>query len=194
MKMEWTMNASSQARAPLADAAPAHEGRGLLVAYGALLILGGIFALIYPIATGLATGVLLGAILLVYGVLSIAAGLSRMLRRLGWVEVLVGGLAIIVGLITLFNPLSGAVSLTWVIGAWLAASGVFHLVAALRGGPGRGWRFLLGIVDSILGLILLFSSPLVAIVYIAALVGLSLLFRGTTMLALAVMAGRPRHA
>ena len=72
-------------------------GWGWILAYAVLVIAIGILALVNPIATGFATGVLVGGMLLVYGVMAIAAGLSALSNRGRWIELLLGILALIAG-------------------------------------------------------------------------------------------------
>ncbi|MGE4431946.1 MAG: HdeD family acid-resistance protein [Sphingobium sp.] len=159
---------------------------GWILAYAGLVILIGILAIANPLATSLATGILLGVILLLYGGVAIAAGLSSLASRARWVEILLGVLALVAGVVVLFNPFAGAMSLVWMIGAWLLVAGIFQIVGAIRLTQDRGWRLLLGIVDAVLGALLLFSGPAFGIAYLAIAVGLSFLFRGIFLVLLAL--------
>ena len=159
---------------------------GWIFAYGALVILIGILALANPLATWLATGVLFGLMLLLFGVAAVASGLSSLSQRARWIEIALGALAVIVGLVVLFNPFAGALSLVWAIGAWLLVAGIFQIVGAIRVAQDRGWRLFLGIVDTLLGALLLFGGPAVGAVYLAIAVGLSFLIRGVFLIFLAL--------
>lgn len=161
-------------------------GWGWILAYGVLVIAIGFLALCNPLATGLATGVLFGFILLVYGVTAIAAGLSSLSTRARWIEILLGAVSLIAGVIVLFNPFAGALSLAWAIGAWLLVSGIFQISGALRAVHDRGWRLFLGLLDVVLGGWLLFSSPVTALAFLAIAVGVSFLFRGMFLVMLAL--------
>lgn len=171
---------------PSARSRPIRTGWGWILAYAVLVILIGILALANPIATGIATGVLFGLMLLLYGALAIAAGLSSLSKRARWVEILLGVLALIGGFIVLFNPFAGALSLVWAIGAWLLVAGIFEIVGAIRVAQDRGWRLFLGIIDALLGALLLFSGPATGIAFLAIAVGLSFLFRGLFLILLAL--------
>jgi len=161
-------------------------GWGWILAYAVLVIAIGILALVNPIATGFATGVLVGGMLLVYGVMAIAAGLSALSNRGRWIELLLGILALIAGVVILFNPFAGALSLVWAIGAWLLVAGVFEIVGAFRSAEDRGWRLFLGAVDVVLGALLLFSGPAIGLTYLAFAVGFSFLFRGIFLILVAL--------
>src|SRR3546814_1240618 len=55
-------------------------GWGWILAYGVIVFLVGLLALFNPIATGMATGLLIGVMLVVYGIFAIIAGVSSLSR------------------------------------------------------------------------------------------------------------------
>src|SRR3546814_8432388 len=113
-----------------------------------------------------------------YGIFAIIAGVSSLSRRARWIELLLGVLGIVAGAVTIFNPFAGALSLVLLIGAWLLVSGIFEIVSALRIAHDRAWRLVLGVLDVVLGGLLLFSGPGTGLVFLAFCVGISFLFRG----------------
>lgn len=159
---------------------------GWVLAYGVLVVLIGCLALANPLATGLATGLLLGVMVLGYGLLTLISSLTSLSKRGRWIEALLGLLGVVAGGIILFAPFAGALSLVWAIGLWLFVSGVFQLASAIRGTHDRGWRFALGLLDLVLGGVLLFSGPATSLVFLAAIVGISFLFRGVFLIVLAL--------
>lgn len=160
-------------------------GWGWVLAYGVIVLLIGLLALLNPIATGMATGILVGVLLIVYGVLALIAGFSSLSHRSRWIELLLGVLGILAGAVTIFHPFAGALSLVMLIGAWLLVSGIFEIVSGFTIAHDRIWRVILGILDVILGGILLFSSPATGLVFLALCVGISFLFRGVFLVMLA---------
>ncbi len=161
-------------------------GWGWILAYAVLVILIGILALANPMATGLATGVLISVILLIYGGTAIAAGVSALSKRARWTEIALGVLALVAGGLVLLNPFAGALSLVWAVGAWLLVAGIFQIVSAFRAAHDRGWRLLLGVTDAVLGGLLLFSSPALGLAWLAVAVGISFLLRGFFLILLAL--------
>ncbi|MPT48978.1 MAG: hypothetical protein E2598_11255 [Sphingobium sp.] len=161
-------------------------GWGWVLAYAVLVTLIGVLALTNPVITGLATGVMLGVTLLIYGGFAIAAGISSLKGRARWLELLLGALALITAFIVLINPFAGALSLVWAIGAWLLIAGILEIISAVKTQYDRGWRLFLGVLDSILGGFLLFSSPATGLSFLAAIVGISFLFRGVFLAMLAL--------
>jgi uncharacterized membrane protein HdeD (DUF308 family) len=156
-----------------------------VLAYGIALVLIGVIALTNPLATGLATGLLLAIVLVLYGVAAIASALSAFAQRGRWIELILGLLALAAGLAIFFAPYLGALSLVWAIGFWLAVSAVFQIATAIRFVPDRWWRLFLGLLDLVLGAILLFAAPAAGLAYLALIVGISFLFKGVFFIVLA---------
>ena len=179
-------SAESLSPTPQAPEAPARTGWGWIFAYGVLVMIVGFLALINPLATGVATGLLLSFILLFYGVMAIISGLTALSSRGRWVEIALGGLALLIGILLFFSPLTGALSLVWAMGFWLLLSGIFQIVGAIRIALDRWWRLFLGVVDVVLGGILLFAGPVPSLGFLALIVGISFLFKGLFLLMLAL--------
>jgi uncharacterized membrane protein HdeD (DUF308 family) len=145
---------------------------------GLALIVIGILALAEPPITSLAAAFYLGVMLCVAGGFVLAGGFARMRHRGGWLGVLTGLLCLAAGLMVLYNPVAGAVSLVWVMGAWFIAGGIFELAIAFTIPIGKGWLIFVGIVDLVLGAYVLMMNPAQAFTFLGFLVGISLLFRG----------------
>lgn len=157
---------------------------GWVLGYGILLLVVALVVLVNPLVAGVATGLLLGVVLLVYGVAAIAAGWTSLSTRARWVEILLGVLAVIAGLFAIINPVAGALSLVWAMGAWLLVSGGFQIAFALKARHDRGWRLLLGGLDVVLGLVLLFAMPATALAFLALIVAISLTVRAVFLIQL----------
>lgn len=154
------------------------------LAYALAVALIGVLALLNPLATGFATGLLLGLGLLAYGLVAIVAGVSPGRRRR--VEVLLGVAALLAGIAVLFNPFAGAVSLVWAFGFWLLASGILQFIEAAREREDRAWRLLMSLIDIALGALLLFSRPATGLAFLAIAVGISFLCRGIYLTVIAL--------
>ncbi|MYL99044.1 hypothetical protein GR702_14850 [Novosphingobium sp. FGD1] len=159
---------------------------GWVLAYGILLLIVALVVLVNPLVAGVATGLLLGVVLVVYGVAAIASGWTALSSRARWTEVLLGVLALIAGIFAIVNPVAGALSLVWAIGVWLVVSGILQISFALKGRHDRGWRLFLGALDVILGLILVFAGPAPSLAFLAVIVAVSLTVRGVFLIMLAM--------
>ncbi|MFL6744687.1 MAG: DUF308 domain-containing protein, partial [Sphingomicrobium sp.] len=87
-------------------------------------------------------------------------------------------LSFVAGILVLYNPVVGAVSLAWVLGAWLFVGGIFQLAMGFNAPVGRGWLMFVGIVDVLLGLFVFLMPPASAFAFIGYFVGISFVFRG----------------
>lgn len=138
----------------------------------------GVLALMMAPLTSLATGIYIGAMLCVAGAFALIGGLSHIKRGGAWLAALLGLLSFLVGAAFLYNPAAGAVTLVWMIGAWLLVGGIFEFATAFTTPIGKGWLVLVGAVDAILGAIVLFMDPLQAFSFLGYYVGISFVLRG----------------
>lgn len=159
---------------------------GWVLGYGVLLLLAALVVLLNPLVAGVATGLLLGVMLVVTGAAAIAAGWTSLSSRARWVEILLGALALLAGIFAIANPVAGALSLVLAIGLWLLVSGGFQIAFALKARHDKGWRLLLGVIDVVLGLVLLFSSAATGLAFLALVVAISLTVRAVFLIQLAL--------
>src|SRR5690242_2675643 len=145
---------------------------------GIAFIVVGVLALMMAPLTSLATGIYIGAMLCVAGSFAFVGGLSHIKRGGAWLAALLGLLSIIVGIAFVYNPAAGAVTLVWMIGAWLIVGGLFELATAFTTPFGKGWLVLVGLVDLALGAFVLFLDPREAFAFLGYYVGISFIFRG----------------
>jgi uncharacterized membrane protein HdeD (DUF308 family) len=138
----------------------------------------GILALAEAPVASLATGIYLGAMLCVAGGFMLAGGIATASHRGAWIGIILGLLSLLAGVTVLYNPIAGAVSLVWVIGAWFIIGGVFEVAMGLRVQVGRGWLLLVGIVNIGLGAFVVMMQPIQAFTFLGYLVGFSLICRG----------------
>ena len=145
---------------------------------GIAFIVIGVLALMMAPLTSLATGIYVGAMLCVAGGFAFVGGLSHLRKRGAWLAVLLGVLSLIVGVAFLYKPAAGAVTLVWMVGAWLIVGGVFEVATAFATPAGKGWLILVGLVDFVLGGFVLTMEPVQAFAFLGYYVGASFVFRG----------------
>ena len=145
---------------------------------GIAFIVVGVLAFMMAPLTSLATGIYVGGMLCVAGVFAFIGGLSHIRRGGGWLAALLGLLSLVVGAAFLYNPAAGAVTLVWMIGAWLLVGGIFELATAFTMPIGKGWLIFVGLIDLALGLIVVTMDPQQASGFLGYYVGISFIFRG----------------
>jgi uncharacterized membrane protein HdeD (DUF308 family) len=164
----------------------------LFLCEGIALVILGVLALLAPVVASVAATVLFGWILLVSGVIGLITTLrARHAPGFGWslLSALVGTVA---GLLLLVWPLQGTLSLTAVLIAFLLVEGAVSVMYALEHRSalsGRwGWMLASGIVDIVLGLLLLAGLPATALWALGLLLGINLLFGGCALILMALHA------
>jgi len=159
---------------------------------GIILVVLGLAAIILPPLASLAVTILLGWMFMISGV----AGLALTFWARGmpgfWWSLLSAALAIVAGLILLVQPVQGTLTLTIVVGAYFLAEGVATIMYALehRRELSERWSWLLiaGIVDVVIAGIIIAGLPGSALWAVGLLVGINLLFGGTSMIGMALAA------
>jgi uncharacterized membrane protein HdeD (DUF308 family) len=161
-------------------------------AEGIVLVILGILALMAPSIASVAATVFFGWILLLSGVVGlISTWRARTAPGFGWslLSALVG---IVAGVLLLAWPLSGTLSLTAVLIAFLLLEGGVSIMYALehRGALSGQWGWMLasGILDVILGVLLLIGLPGTALWALGLLVGINMLFGGWALILMALHA------
>ena len=101
-----------------------------------------------------------------------------------WLSLLVGIIAVVVGFIILVNPVTSYYIFAIWLGAAIFVSGIFGLIQSINSKNyfvRRGWLIVANIADIVIGLILMFNA-IISEVFMPALLGFWLLYRGATML------------
>jgi uncharacterized membrane protein HdeD (DUF308 family) len=170
----------------------ARESAGWTIAFGVLLIILGLFALMAPLIAGVAVTVLLGWLLIIGGIAHLVV--SWHLRHVGgliW-ELLIGLAYIVMGIFLLAHPVAGLVALTAFLGSYLLVKGIFELIMwfRVRHLHGSGWMLFDAIVSLLLAVLIWMHLPNSAVWVIGTLVGFGILFSGISRLVLGIHAKR----
>jgi uncharacterized membrane protein HdeD (DUF308 family) len=159
--------------------------------YGIVLIILGALAIIMPGVATLATGLTIGWLLLIAGIVGVIAVLTSGMSAPGfWWNLLTAILYVVAGGAILWRPVAGVVTLTIVLAAYLLATGVLKAIMALdyrRTIPKAwGWMLLSALVDIVLGVLILMGLPGTALWVLGLLVGINLLFSGVALVVAAM--------
>jgi len=155
-----------------------------------LMIVAGVFAIASPLAAGVAVNVLVAWLLIFSGCAHLVfAWHTRSTGGFLW-ELLVGILYIFTGVYLLVHPLAGLASLTIALAIYLFLEAALEFVLGftLRPLPGSGWLLFDGIITLILAVMIWRTWPSSTAWVIGTLVGISMLFSGTSRLMISVAA------
>ena len=170
----------------------ARESAGWTIAFGVLLIILGLFALMVPFIAGVAIAVMLGWLLIIGGIAHfVVAWHIRGAGAAVW-EVLIGLAYIVMGVYLLVYPVTGLVALTAVLGSYLLIKGIFEIVLwfRMRHVRGSGWVLFDAIVSLLLAALIWAHLPNSATWVIGTLVGFGILFSGISRVVLGIHARR----
>jgi uncharacterized membrane protein HdeD (DUF308 family) len=159
---------------------------------GILLVILGLAAMIVPPLASLAVTIFLGWMFLISGI----AGLALTFWARGmpgfWWSLISAVLGIVAGIILLARPIQGTLTLTIVVGAYFLAEGVTTIMYALehKRELSERWSWLLvaGVLDILIAAMIIVGLPGSAEWAIGLLVGINLLFGGTTLIGMALAA------
>jgi uncharacterized membrane protein HdeD (DUF308 family) len=160
-----------------------------LVLRGAIAVVFGVVAMLWPRSTVAALAVLWGVWALVDGASTLAQADAARTDRARWTLLATGALSLVVACLAILSPGLTAVALTWLLGLWLTARGVLECVLALVDQVGSArWVALIGaLVDLFLGSLFL-SNPGRGAVGIAVVLGFCALVWGLALLGLGLWA------
>lgn len=129
------------------------------------------------------------SILMMVGILVMAAGIMRMIWAFqagslgkGILVFLIGVLTILAGIAVIAHPLMSSAVLTIMLAVYFLADGVSELISAFSVKEGKGWLLFDAVVTIMLGIMIFTGFPLAGTVAIGVFLGIKLLFVGITML------------
>ncbi|ELY44273.1 hypothetical protein C495_10239 [Natronorubrum sulfidifaciens JCM 14089] len=155
----------------------------MLAIAGGVIALIGVFAIVFPFATGISITLGLGALLVLGGIVH---GAHAFTVR-GWTGALwqlaLGVVSVVAGLLLLVNPVVALASLTLLLVAYLFVDGIAELWLSFRmaNRPGRAAVAASGVLSLVLAGLLWAGFPASAAWAIGLLVGISLLATGISM-------------
>lgn len=162
---------------------------GLFIAQGVIMTLLGIAALVWPQISSLAVELYVGWVFLISGIVGL--GLMFYAPSGGsfvW-ALLTSALTLFAGIILLWHPIAGTVSLTLVLTAFFLAEGLFQIMAAISHRndfpESWGWMVLSGIADLILVALIVAGWPSSAVWVLGVFAGVNLITSGIAILVVA---------
>jgi len=169
-----------------------HEHWLMFLIEGILLVVLGVIAILVPVIATLWFTLVIGWLFLISGVVGLFTTFMARHAPGFWWSLLSAVLGIVAGILVLARPVIGAFSLTYLLIAFFTIEGVASIMYALEHKKelsGRwAWMLVSGIIDLILAVIILAGLPETATWALGLLVGINMLFGGSSMIAIALHA------
>ena len=157
------------------------------LALGALLLVLGVVAIGYAVATSLVSVLFFGWLLVVGGLVQGVLAFRVQSWSGFFLHLLAALLEIIVGLLVVSAPAKAAAGLTLLLAAYLLVGGLFRTLTAVAVGfPGAGWTVLGGMISFLLGLAIWRQWPVSGLWFIGACIGVDLFLHGAAWIAFAL--------
>ena len=167
----------------------------LFLIEGIVLVVLGLLAIIVPPLATIAVTIFLGWLFLISGIVGLITTFWARHAPGFWWSLLSAVLAIAAGIVLLWEPIRGAVTLTLLLIVFFTIEGVLSIMYAFEHKKelsGRwGWMLVSGIIDLILAAIILAGLPGTAAWALGLLVGINMLFGGAALIAMALHARSP---
>jgi len=164
----------------------------LFLVQGVVMMVLGVLAIIWPQISTLAVDFYVGWMFLISGLtglftMFVASSVAAFLWSL-----LTAALSLFVGVLLLWHPVEGAVSLTLVLISFFIAEGIFQIAAAIRHREAFpdswGWLLMSGLADLVLAAMLIWGWPSTAIWALGLIAGLNLITSGLAIVMVAAAA------
>jgi uncharacterized membrane protein HdeD (DUF308 family) len=160
---------------------------GWFLAFGIVLLLLGIAAIVRSFAATVASMVFFGWLLVFGGIIEFAHAFMVGNWAGFFLHLLIAILFGITGVAMLARPLTSAETVTLVMSMFFLIGGLYQLIYAMWTHlPGWGWHALNGIISAILGGLLLARWPVSGLWVIGLFIGIDLVFYGWAWIALAL--------
>ncbi len=163
---------------------------------GIVYVIAGFIAIGHPVVSTYAVNLVIGVILLAGGVISVIGSFfSGDWKR--FLLILISGiLYLVVGYLLLKHPVSGVITLTLLLAAFLFVEGVFKIINAfqMKPAPNWGWLLISGLASLILGVLIYAEFPSSSVYILGLLVGIYFLINGFSMIMFSFAVKEPAQA
>ncbi len=158
---------------------------------GILLLIIGFAAILLPLLASITFTIMLGWLFFIAGVAGVGFSIWARKGPGFWWSLLSAALALVAGLVLIAMPLQGTLTLTFIVGVYFLAEGVATIMYAFqhRGRMSERWGWMLaaGIADILVAFIIISGWP-GTVWAIGLLIGINLVFGGTSLIAMALAA------
>ena len=174
----------------LLDAIKAHSRTAVIA--GVVMLVCGLLSIAAPLAAGLSITVLVGLLMSVGGISQCVLAFHAGALGRGLLLFLIGAVTALTGFYLVSQPLAGLAAITLFLAAYFMVTGIFELIAAFQIRPLPGWSLMLftGIVTLVLGILIWRQFPLSGIWAVGVLFGIKLAMSGWWLVVIGRSVGR----
>lgn len=171
---------------------------GLFLVQGLVMLVLGLLALARPMIATIAVELFAAWQFLIGGIVGLA-GVFTAWKTPGFVWALIRAvMAILIGILLLWRPIAGVLTLTLLLAAFFAAEGIAYIIASITQRaalPGSWlWVLLSGVIDLILAAIIISGWPGTAAWVLGLMVGINLIMSGVALVVTALACRRMGEA
>jgi uncharacterized membrane protein HdeD (DUF308 family) len=164
----------------------------LFLIEGIVLVILGAAAIVLPQIASLAVAIMLGWLFLIGGGIGLATTVMARMAPGFWWALASSVVSIAVGALLLGWPIHAVVSLTFLLTVFLIADGLFMIMYGIEHrrqlSQRWGWLTANGVLDLVLAAIIIVALPGSALWVLGLVIGIDLLFGGSSLIAIALKA------
>ena len=169
-----------------------HDHWKLFLTEGIILVILGMAAIVVPVLASVVVAVFLGWLFAVGGIVGLIATVMGRRAPGFWWSLISALVALAAGVALIGWPVAGAISVTFVLTAFLVADGILMIAFGLEHRRSLsaqwGWLVVNGVVDLVLAGLIVWALPGSAVWALGLIVGIDLLFGGWSLIAMALSA------
>jgi uncharacterized membrane protein HdeD (DUF308 family) len=161
---------------------------GWFLFLGILFIIGGTLAILLPGWASLSLELVIGWILLIAGIFQVIHSFASKGWGAFFLRFLGGLLYIAAGILLLFYPLGGLLTLTLLLAILFIVQGIFRIMFSIQiKGRGQwGWALFGGLITLALGILIYVQWPSSSVWVLGLFLGIDLIFAGWTLVMLSL--------
>ena len=153
---------------------------------GILFVIIGVLAFAVPAVSTIAFTVFIGWLYMIGGIFRLIRTISAWKQYKSWLMVITALLMTIAGGILVFDPFTGAVTLTLILSAFIFVEGILQIINGIQTrefNSNWGWIIFHGALGLILATLIFSEWPLSSFWFLGILVGINMFFAGSSLIA-----------
>jgi uncharacterized membrane protein HdeD (DUF308 family) len=167
------------------------EHRTWFIILGIVLVILGVLAIVFPLASTIVAKTFLGWLLLIGGVVQVVQAFSTQKWGQFILNLIIGILYVLVGGWLAFFPLTGIITLTILLAAVFIVGGILEIGMSFRMRAASGWFWMLisGVIGILAGILIFAGLPDTAAWALGLVAGVNLITSGLAYILLPMAVG-----